>query len=637
MKKRIDIRPVDNLLQSIERRDFIKKGAQMAVIAASLTPLGCMNTFSGSKAVAAKKSADLIYLNGKVYTSNKEQKWAQAFAVSGDKFLKIGSNEEIQALRTPDTQVVDLRGHLVLPGLIDDHMHPDMAAENYFNIQVDEMSTTYEEFKALIQKELKENPEKEWVFGGNIDYLWDDGSDIKMFGKPSHKSILDEIVSDKPAFFWEVSGHAALVNSKALEVCGITKDSPDPEGGHYVKDKNGEPTGVLRELAAHVVWEKYLLTQPSSEYIGENWMKPAFSYLNSFGLTSISDVWARENFVKAYNDLDKKGDLSVRIAVFANDEVDFVTQPMKDRANKLINNIEDYNSKQVSMIGVKYILDGAAAGQTAVLVDPYEGSDDYRGPWRVSPEVYKEKLFKFDAMGLSVSAHCAGDGAARLVLDCVEELHKKPGNNAARLRHCAAHCAMLQPDDIPRFAELGVQPEFSPVFWYDMPAMRVIEKDIGKDRVQNLMYQIRRVMETGAHVSIGTDWAVTPADPWVAIETVVTRRAPGATSGPDLNAKDHAISLEDAIHLYTMGSAYGQHRENEIGSIEPGKYADFIVTDQNIFEVPIHKVHETKVLSTVLGGRDVYISKKVQEIIDMGDISGEYSNNPTFASTSRHI
>ena len=635
MRKNIDIKPRVNVLQSPGRRAFIKRGAQLAVIAASMSPLGYLNALANAKA-ASGNGADLIYFNGKIYTGNKKQKWAQAFAVSGDKFLKIGSNEEVMALRRPNTQVVDLRKHLVLPGLIDDHMHPDMAAENYFNVQVDEMSTTYEEFKALVQKELRDNPEKKWVFGGNLDYLWDDGSNIKMFDQPSHKSILDAIVRDKPALFWEVSGHAALVNSKALEICGITRDTPDPQGGHYVRDKNGEPTGVLRELAAHVVWEKYLLTQPSPEYIGENWMLPVFSYLNSFGLTSISDVWARENFVQAYNDLDRKDKLSVRIAVFANDEVDFVTRPMKERANRLINNIEDYNSKQVSMLGVKFILDGAAAGQTAVLVDPYEGSN-YHGPWRVSPDVYKEKLFKYDAMGLSVSAHCAGDATARLVLDCVEELHKIPGNNAARLRHCAAHCAMLQPDDIDRFAKLGVQPEFSPVFWYDMPAIRIIEQDIGKDRVQNLMYQIRGVMDTGAQVSIGTDWAVTSCDPWAAIETVVTRRAPGATSGPDLNAKDHAISLEDAIHLYTMGGAYGQHRENEIGSIEAGKFADFIVTNQNIFEVPIHKVHETKVLSTVLGGRDVYISKEVQNIINMAEISSDYTNKPSFSSSTRMV
>jgi predicted amidohydrolase YtcJ len=144
-------------------------------------------------------------------------------------------------------------------------------------------------------------------------------------------------------------------------------------------------------------------------------------------------------------------------------------------------------------------------------------------------------------------------------------------------------------------------------------------------------------MATGARCSIGTDWVVTPASPWIAMETVVSRRGPGLKSGPTLNAKDHAIGLEDAVHLYTMGSAYNQHRENEIGSIEVGKFADFIVTDQNIFEVPIQEVHKTKVLSTVLGGKDVYISSKVQNIIDAGGLSGDYEKNPKFSSSSRGV
>jgi len=637
MKTPKELRGPRNILQSPERRKIIKAGARTAIIAAAMSQFGGLIETAGAAISPERKSADLIYLNGKVYTSNKKQPWAQAFAVSDDKFVKVGSNEEIKALRGPDTQVVDLRNHLVLPGLIDSHIHPDMAAENYFNVQVDELSTTYKEFKELVLKDIKENPEKEWVFGGNLDYLWDDPKKhIKMFDMPSHKSILDDIVSDKPAYFWEASGHAALVNSKALEVCGITKDTPDPVGGHYVKDENGELTGVLRELAATVVWEKFLESHPPVEYIGDKHMKPLFNYLNSFGLTSVSDVWARDYFIESYNYLDRKDDLSVRLVVYINDEIDFVSQARKDAQTNAINNSEQYNTKQVKILGVKFILDGAAAGQTAKLVDPYADSKDYRGPWRVMPEVYKEKLFKYDAMGLSVSAHCAGDAAARLVLDSVEELRKKPGNNAKKLRHCIAHTALLKPEDIPRPAELDVICDFSPVFWYDSPATEIIAKDIGPER-RDLLFPVRDVMETGARCSIGTDWVVTPIDPWIAIETIVTRRGPGIATGPTLNAKDHAISLEDAIFLYTMGSAYNQHRENEIGSIETGKFADFIVTDQNIFAVPVHTVHKTKVLSTVLGGKDVFVSEAVQKIIDMDDISGDYLHNPGFSSSTRSL
>lgn len=570
-----------------------------------------------------KDVADVIYLNGKVYTVNKSQEWAQAFALKDGRFLQVGTDDEIQALRGDETEVVDLRGHLVLPGLIDEHMHPDMAAENYFNVNIDAEATTYEEFKEKVRTFLEQNPDAPWVFGGNLDYLWDDGSNIKMFGKPSHKSIIDELVSDRPAYIWEVSGHAALLNSKALEVCGITKDTPDPAGGYYVKDKNGELTGVVREMAAQAVWEEYLRGHLPAKEIAYKWMKPVFGYLNSLGLTSISDVWAREWFIKAYGILDRDNALNLRISVYVTDPVDFNTDMMKELAMKPINDPKSYSTDRVSVLGVKFVLDGAAGGRTARLVDPYEGEDEFRGPWRTDPDVFQKKFLEYDKMGLTVKAHAGGGGAIRLVLDTIERARKE---NGSKLRHSVAHTSLLHPADIPRFKELDAVAEFSPVFWYRMPAIDVVAKDIGEERV-NQMYPIRSVIDTGAHVSIGTDWTVTPVDPWRAIETVVTRRAPGATSGPALNSA-HAITLEEAIYLYTMGGAYAQYREDQKGSIESGKYADFIVVNQNIFEIPIHKVHETEVLSTVVGGKDVYIHDSVQEIIDLGEISGTFGGNP---------
>lgn len=568
-------------------------------------------------------AADLIYLNGRVYTVNEDQKWAEAFAITDDKFVKVGTNKEIQTLRGDKTEIVDLRGHLVLPGLIDEHMHPDMAAENYFNVNIDPEATTYEEFKEKVRNYLQQNPDVKWVFGGNLDYLENDNKPIRMFNMPSNKSILDEIVSDRPAYFWDVGGHAALVNSKALEALGITKDTPNPPGGEFVKDEHGELTGVLRELGASVAWEEYLKDHLPAREIAYKWMKPVFDYLNSLGLTSISDVWAREWFIEAYGILDRDDALNLRISVYVSDPVDFTTDRMKELAMKPINDPKAYSTERVSVLGVKFVLDGAAGGRTARLVDPYEGEDEFRGPWRTDPDVFQEKFMAYDKMGLTVKAHAGGGGAIRLVLDTIERARKE---NGSKLRHSVAHTSLLHTADISRFKELDAVAEFSPVFWFDMPAIDVVGKDIGEARV-NQMYPIRSVIDTGAHVSIGTDWTVTPVDPWRAIETVVTRRAPGATSGPALNSA-HAITLEEAIYLYTMGGAYAQYREDQKGSIESGKYADFIVVNQNIFEIPIHKVHETEVLSTVVGGKDVYIHDRVQEIIDLGEISGAFGGCP---------
>lgn len=562
---------------------------------------------------------DLIYKNGRVYTVNGSQKWAQAFAVENGKFVNVGTNEEIESLGTDQTKVIDLEGKLVMPGLIDDHLHPDMAAENFFNVTVDAEATTWEEFKTSVSDYLEKNPDVKWVFGGNFDYLWDDGSDINMFGMPSHKSILDELIPDRPAYFWEVSGHAALINSKALEACGITKDTPDPPNGRYARDENGEPTGVVRAMGAHTVWEEYLKNRLPEKEIAYKQIKPIFQYLNSFGLTSVSDVWAREWYVKAYNILDRDDQLNMRMAVYVTDPSDWVTDWMKELANKVIENPKAYTSDNVSVLGVKFILDGAAAGRTVRLTEPYEGEEEFCGPWRVEPELFREKFLKYDQAALTVKVHAGGDAAIRLTLDTIEEARKQ---NNTTLRHSVAHTAILNPADINRFKELGAVAEFSPVFWYQMPAIDVIANDIGQERI-NWLYPVRSMIDTGANVSIGTDWTVTPVDPWQAIETVVTRRAPGVTEGPSLNAEVHGITLEEAVYLYTMGNSYAQYREDQTGSIEIGKYADFIVVDQDIFEIPVHKVHETKVLSTVVGGKEVYNISQAGDVIDFYGLTGK--------------
>lgn len=566
--------------------------------------------FAAPEMLAAERyGADTIYLNARVYTVNERLPWAEAFAIKDGRFVAVGRRTTIERLQDHETNVIDLEGKLVLPGLIDDHMHPDMAAENFFNVNVDAEKTTWAEFKQLVQRYLEEHPDEPWVFGGNLDYLWDDGSDILMFGQPSHKSILDELIPDRPAYFWEVSGHAALVNSKALEVVGISRDTPDPPGGHYVRDENGELTGVLRELAAHVVWEEYLKARPPVEVIAHEQMKPILRYLSSLGLTSISDVWAREWFLKAYGVLDDAGELPVRVSVYLTDPVDWVLKDTKETAIRAINDPGAYETDKVQVLGVKFVLDGGAAGRTAAMIDPYEGSD-YTGPWRTEPERFTQKLLDYDSRGLTVRAHAAGDSAIRTVLDAVEETRRR----GSVLRHGVAHTAILNPSDLRRFAELGVIAEVSPVFWYQMPAVDVIDQDIGAERV-GWLYPLRGLWLSGARMSVGSDWTVTPANPWAALETMVTRRMPGAVDGPALHSR-HALTLEEAIEIYTLGGAYAQYQEAEIGSIEPGKQADFIVVDQNIFEVPINQVHATEVLSTVVAGKVVYSVEDKAEIID---------------------
>ena len=564
-----------------------------------------------STPAASSPSADTVYLNANVYTVDAELPTATAFAVTDGRFVTVGGTADVRPLIGKQTRVHDLAGRTVLPGLIDDHIHPDLAMESYFNVRIDAEATSFAEFKDRLARFLARHPDAPWILGSAIDYLWDDGSDIRMFGMPSHNAWLDELVPDKPVYLCEVSGHAALVNSRALEALGITRDTPDPVGGYFVRDDRGELTGVVRETAAHLFWEAFLSHELPPPRLAREQLLPVLSYLNSLGITSITDVWTRESMLLAYQSLDRQGLLPMHVSAYAADPIEWVNDWMKKAAQRVIDDPRRYESDNLDVLGVKFVLDGGAAGQTAVMTEPFEGTN-FKGPWRNDPHYFLERVLAYDRQGLTVRAHAAGDGAIRWALDAFERVRREHGS---RLRHGVAHTAILNPTDLDRFATLDVIAEVSPVFWYHMPAVEVIKNDIGA-RLEWL-YPVRSLMQSGARLSVGSDWTVTSASPWPAIETLVTRRAPGVTKGPAL-VEEEGISVSEAVYLYTAGGAYAQHREAQTGSVTPGKLADFIVIDQNIFEIPVHQIHRTEVLTTVVRGKEVF--SHASQVIDLDGV-----------------
>ncbi|MDC5807182.1 amidohydrolase [Vibrio europaeus] len=547
---------------------------------------------------ASVNAADEVYVNGQVYTVNENQPWAEAFAVEGGKFVQVGNTNEIKKMMNSSTKLIDLQGQFVMPGMIDDHIHPGFGAEMVMNVGT-EYAMTYEQFGQKIGQFRKNNPDTKWVYGGPLNWLSDDNGLIEVFNQPSNKSILDKFVSDKPAFFWDVGGHAALVNSKALEMLNITKDTPDPKGGVYVRDANGDLTGVLRENAATIVWESFLVDRPSNKEFAYNGLKPVFDVMNSFGVTSISDVWAREWILRSYGILSKNDALNVRIFAYIADPIEWKSKWMQELATKAIQNYQSYNTDRVTVSGVKFVLDGSAGGQTAVMVDPFEGTDN-RGYWRDDPDYFIEKIAEYDKKGLTVKVHAVGDGAIRKALEGIGNTRQ----NGSELRHSVAHTVFVNPADKKLFKQYEAVAEFSPYFWYPGPHTEMIKGDVGEKRL-SWVFPFRSLVDKGVHVSVGSDWPVAASpNPWPAIESMMTRKQPGG-EGSTL-AHQEAISLKAALKAYTLGGAYAQYQEHNLGSIESGKLADFIVTNQNPFEVSPTEIHKTQVLSTVLGGEEVY-------------------------------
>ena len=549
-----------------------------------------------------KETADTIITNGKIYTVDKENAWAEAAAIKDGKFIAVGSNDEIGRLQGDQTEVVDLAGKFVMPGLVEDHMHPDMMAENKMNIEVPSPEMPYEEFGNKIENFLSKYPDTKWVFGGPLNWLKDKAGNIDVWEQPSHFSILDRFVNDRPAFFWDLGGHAALINSFAMEKYGITKENQAPAGGSWDTDNEGNLTGVLRETAANAIWEEFLKERAGPEEQAERGFVPVFEELNGYGFTSISDVWARPWNLDAYQYLEQNDKLTARITIYATDPVDWTSDWIQEMSAEFIAQGPTRFSDKINLIGVKFVMDGSAGGQTAVMSEPFEGTDN-KGYWRTQPEVLKTKILKYDEMGLTVRAHGVGDQTITTILDAIELTREK----GSKLRHSVAHTVFVNPKDYDRFKELDVSADVSAYFWMPDPSIETIRADVGNERLK-WIFPFRPLVERGVHLSVGSDAPVSPLNPWKPMEGMITRQLPGGQGEP-INAEDHAISIEDAIYIYTMGGAYNQYKENEIGSITVGKFADFIVLDQNLLEIETTEIHKTNALATYLEGKMVYERK----------------------------
>ena len=549
-----------------------------------------------------KEVADTILTNGEIYTVDEANPQAEAVAIKDGKFIAVGTNAEIDKYKGETTAVVDLGGKFVMPGLVEDHIHPDLMAENKMNIEISSPEMPYEEFGKAIKEFLEKNPDTKWAFGGQLNWLKDKAGNIDIWNQPSHFSTLDRFVNDRPAFFWDLGGHAALVNSFAMEKYGINKDNQAPPGGSWDVDNDGNLTGVLRETAANAIWEEFLKERVSPEVLAERGYVPVFGELNAAGFTSISDVWARPWNLESYQYLEQNNKLPIRLTIYATDPIDWANDWIKEMAAEFIKQGPTRFSDKINLIGVKFVMDGSAGGQTAVMSEPFEGTDN-KGYWRTQPEVLKKKILEYDEMGLTVRSHGCGDQTISTILDAIELTRK----NGSKLRHSVAHTVFVNPKDYDRFKELDVSADVSPYFWMPDPSIETIRADVGNTRL-DWIYPFRALKERGVHMSTGSDAPVSPIDPWKPMEGMITRQLPGG-QGEAINAKDHSIGIKDAIYIYTMGGAYNQYKENEIGSITSGKFADFIVLDQNLIEIAPIQIHKTNVLATYLDGKIVYEKK----------------------------
>jgi predicted amidohydrolase YtcJ len=543
--------------------------------------------------------ADVIYINGSVYTVDSVRFRAEAFAVRDGKFLKVGTNDEMKALTGKDSRVVDLKGKMVMPGLVDTHIHALRGALTALGLAFP-VTASVDEIKAAVKKYIADKKLKkgDWVEGAkwSLDYK-------KLTAK-----MLDEISPDNPVFLHDWTNHLAWVNSAALKAAKISKDTPDPPAGVIDRDSSGNPTGTLHDKALGLITAA--MPPPAPKTVEERavWI---FNKLNSYGITAIITAQLDPMRLKAYRDLESKNKLTVRIQGSWDFNTRYVTTTLEEQAKTFMKRDKrGKNSPLVNVDGVKIYMDGVPnpAEGGAPMIDSYKTAPTFGTP-SIDESTFSTWMLRFDTEGLKVMAHATGSLSVRHWLNAVEAVRRANGKGP---RHHLAHSMLIYPDDVQRFnfEHSNFITEVSPYqLWTPDPAIHKWPKWIGRDRFDLIFTPLKTIIDAGAVVSYGSDWDNIPEpDPWFALEGMVTRQYPGKPELGQLNP-DERLDVESAIAVFTRNGAMAMEKDDETGTIEPGKSADFIVINHNLLEIPPEKIHETRVLQTVLQGKTVYERK----------------------------
>jgi predicted amidohydrolase YtcJ len=559
---------------------------------AVLLTLGIPATTIAQNAQDAKlRPADTILINGRVYTENATQSWAQAVAIRGEKIIAVGGDADILKLGGPATKVVDASGKLILPGFVDCHIH---FLEG--SISLGQANLQGAKNPGDIQRILREYAEKHrdagWILGGGWNYA--------MFGEENlpDKKYLDELFPDRPVFLVGYDGHTSWANSKALALAGVTKDTPNPANGSIVRDpKSGEATGALKESAGSLVGS-LVPKHTRAEKLAA--LRAGMHWANENGLTRVHSAGGDFEEFDLYDELRRRGDLTLRmyIAYFLN--------PPELRPEDLVA-IEEarkkYTGEWLSAGVVKMMIDGVVESHTAAMLVPYTDDPSTKGKLFWDPDKYRAAVAELDKRGLQLFTHAIGDYAVRTALNAYENAENV--NRTQDRRPRIEHIETVTAPDIPRFGKLGVIASMQPLHAYpDEDTLRVWAGNNGADRASRA-WVWNSIAKAGGHLAFGSDWNVVTLNPWEGLQMAVTRQTTEGTPDGGWLPRER-ITLAQAVEAYTLGAAYAGRREKTEGSIEPGKLADLIIVSQNIFEIDPHEIAKTKVIETIIGGKVVY-------------------------------
>lgn len=537
--------------------------------------------------------AEKIFINGNIYTMDDDQFHAEALATAGQMILAVGSNAEVQALAGPDTEVIDLGGKTVIPGLIDSHIHTLIAGDKFdTEYMVSCFDKTKEEIIEAVGEMVKKRQPGEWIQG--LGWNQSGWVDTAM---PTRQE-LDAVSPDNPVILMRVCGHAYWANSKALEAAGIDRNTETPLGSEIMKDADGEPTGYLTELAGQIVGgcvpeitkedigRKFLIIQ---DYMLENGVT---SYSDKdLGVSSLSSDPPVKLTMEALDDLYSEGKMKVRLNTF------IAPCPLLEEMYKTGPQIGLYDGR-LTHRGVKMFMDGALGARSAWMIDEYHDRPGHTGSSRIEFEFLKEQMRKAHEAGFQVSVHAIGDAAVKTAVDAHEAVNPEHKDH----RFLIEHFMIARPEEFERLKNNTIIPSMQ---YVELSSdMNMIEARVGKKRSMGA-YAWRTVLNTGAIIAAGTDLPMDVLNPYENMYYGVSR----CTINEEPQGGWHpweALTRYEVLKSYTLDSAYARFEEDKLGSLEAGKYADFVVIDRDYMNCAVKEIKDIKALMTVIGGEILY-------------------------------
>jgi hypothetical protein len=533
-------------------------------------------------------AADLVLTGGTVFTADAALTVAEAVAVRDGRIAWVGSSSEARTHVGPGTRVAELEGRTVLPGFQDAHCHPAEGGVESLRCALNDCNSR-EACLDEIARYAADNPGLDWVVGS--------GWSIDSFehGTPS-RADLDAILPDRPAFFDNRDGHGAWVNSRALERAGVRRETPDPSGGRIERDADGEPQGTLHEEAMGLVRD---LLSPTTQEEWETGILRAQAAFHALGITAWQDARIDGPVtMAAYRAVAERGRLTMRVE----GNLPWDRLRGEDQVEELVAMRAEGSLGRLRIRGAKIFADGVLENFTGALLEPYVDTDN-DGISMLEREELKRAVVVLDAHGFQVHLHTIGDRAVRDALDAIEAAEQANGKRDGR--HHLAHLQLVHPDDLPRFAELGVVANVSP-YWACRSGYvdELTEPFIGPERSAR-MYPFGSLLRAGARLAFGSDWTVSTADPLQQLEVAVTRISP-ETRGLEPLLPDEAIELPTALATFTAGSAYVNFLEDVTGTIEPAKLADLVVLDRDVLDPGAGPIGDARALLTLAEGEAVH-------------------------------